>query len=52
MADKPRDWSGLNVNFQNLPPRAGDPPLLGWLKWMAIGMVVVIAMNVLAWLIR
>lgn len=38
MADKPRDWGGLNVQFQNLPPKAGDPPLLAWLKWMAVGM--------------
>lgn len=51
MADKPRDWGGLNVNFQNLPPKAGDAPLVSWLKWMGYGLAVVILMNVLSWII-
>ena len=49
MADKGR-FEGLTVNFQNLPPKAGDAPLVSWLKWMGIGMGIVIVLNALEWL--
>lgn len=50
MADKGR-FEGLVVNFQNLPPKTGDAPLVSWLKWMGIGMLVILAANLLGWLI-
>lgn len=51
MADKPRDWSGLNVNFQNLPPKAGAPPLWLWAKLTIIGLALLAVARLLAWLI-
>lgn len=51
MADKPKDWGGLNVNFQNLPPKAGDPPLLAWAKMMVVGLLIVGVMRLLGALI-
>jgi hypothetical protein len=50
MADKGR-FEGLTVNFQNLPPKASDPPLLAWAKWMAAGLIILATMRLLAWLI-
>lgn len=51
MADKPRDWSGLNVNFQNLPPKAGDPQWITWIKVTVIWLLFVGALRLLAWLV-
>lgn len=51
MADKPRDWGGLNVNFQNLPPKASEPRLIIWIKWTVIWFAFVAAMRLLAWLL-
>lgn len=50
MADKGR-FEGLVVNFQNLPPRSGDPPLVLWAKRMAIGIAVLVIMRLLSLLI-
>lgn len=50
MADKGR-FEGLVVNFQNLPPKAGDPPLLSWLKWMGYGLVFFGALHLLSGLV-
>lgn len=51
MADKPKDWHGLTVNFQQMAPKSGDPPLWLWAKLMIIGLALVAIANALAWLV-
>jgi hypothetical protein len=50
MADKGR-FEGLIVNFQALPPKASDTPLVLWGKRMAIGIAVLVIMRLLSLLI-
>lgn len=50
MADKGR-FEGLTVNFQNLPPKAGEPQIVIWLKWLVFWLLVAGGMTLLAWLV-
>lgn len=50
MADKGR-FEGLVVNFQNLPPKAGQHWLIVWLKVLAIWLLVGGVLRLLAWLV-
>ena len=51
MADKPRDWGGLNVNFQNLPPKPGESQLVILIKRLGFWLLFLGVLRLLAWLV-